>query len=444
MDRRKFLENSSKTIFGAGLAGLTGFSSNPKQDKKVSANDTITIALIGCRGVGWANLRSHIKLPGVECIALCDVDQNILENRANELQEITGEAPDTYGDFRKLLERKDLDAVIIATPDHWHALPMIYACQAGIDVYVEKPLALTVDECLAMEKAAKNNNTIVQVGLQQRSAPHWQQAIEFVQSGKLGDIRKVRAWSWVDWKDRLPKASNTSVPEGVDYDMWLGPAPERPFNSNHFHFTWRWFWEYGGGLMTDWGVHMLDIVMLAMQVDAPNAVTAGGGKYSFPTDARKTPDTLDATYEYDDFLMSWEHTIGPSRGPFDQQHGVAFYGKNGALVASRGGWKVVPEYSQDESYRSYKMDPLPMQPVKGDSRDLHAEDFIESIRSRTATVCDVTEGSRTTINANIGNLAWRTGSKIRWDADQNKCLNNQEANRLLTADYRNPWKLPKV
>src|SRR5699024_9420170 len=231
----------------------------------------------------------------------------------------------------------------------------------------------------------------------------------------------------------------------VDYDMWLGPAPKRPFDKNHFHFTWRWFWEYGGGLMTDWGVHMLDIAILAMQAEAPHTVSAGGGKYAFPNDARETPDTMNAAYEYDDFLLSWEHTIGQSRGPYDQNHGVAFYGQNGALVASRNGWEVIPEYDRDsEPYREYKMNALPTQPMQGNARDLHVQNFIESIRSGNPTVCDTAQGSRTTINAGLGNLAWRTGSTIQWDKAKNRCKNNPEANKLIQANYRSPWKLPEV
>lgn len=445
MDRRTFLKNSSKVVTGAGLAGAVGFSPQPASSKSVSAADKVTIALIGCKGVGWANLQSHLRVPGVECVGLCDVDQNVLDERSAEFEEMTGTKAELYKDYRKLLERKDLDAVIIATPDHWHALPMIHACQAGKQVYVEKPMGLTVQENLAMEKAAENNDTIVQVGLQQRSAPHWQQAIDFVQSGKLGKIRKVRAWAWIDWKDELPKAPTKSAPEGVDYDMWLGPAPKRPFDENHFHFTWRWYWTYGGGLMTDWGVHLLDIAILAMQADAPHTVSAGGGKYAFPDDARETPDTMNAAYEYDNFLLSWEHTIGQSRGPYDRNHGVAFYGQNGALVASRGGWEVIPEYDRDSKpYREYRMNAMPSQPVQGDSRDLHAQNFIESIRSGEQTVCNTAEGSRTTINAAIGNLAWRTGSTIKWDQSTNSCKDNPEANKLLKADYRSPWKLPEV
>lgn len=444
MDRRTFLTDTSKVLAGAGFAGLTGHGPQ-RSKKKVAANDKITIALVGCRGVGWANLLSHLKQRGVECLGLCDVDQNILEERAEELQKLTDGKFDTYGDFRKLLERKDLDAVIVATPDHWHALPMIYACQAGKDVYVEKPLARTVEECEAMVTVAQNTGRIVQVGLQQRSAPHWQQAIDFVHTGKLGSVRQVRAWAYVDWKEKLPPVPAEPVPEGVDYQMWLGPAPERSFNKNRFHFTWRWYWDYGGGLMTDWGVHMLDIVLLAMQVEAPKAVTAGGGKYAYPDDARETPDSLQATYEYENFLLSWEHTIGLGRGPFDRNQGVAFYGDNGTLVATRDGWEVISQYDREAKiYRSYKMQPLPLQPKQGDSRDLHARNFIESIRSRKPPVADIMGGSRTTINANIGNIAWRTGSKIRWDAAKNRCIDNREANKLLQADYHGPWKLPKA
>ncbi len=332
--RRQFIK---KSIYSA--SGLTAASLLPGVIKvarsSVSANDKIIVGLIGCNGMGFANLQVFLKQPGVECAALCDVDSNVLNERAADTEEITGNKPELFGDFRKLLEMKDIDAVIIGTPDHWHCLPMVYACEAGKDVYVEKPLANTIEECNIMIKAARKYNRVVQVGQWQRSDPHWQDAVDFVQSGKQGRIRTVKVWSYVGWKSELPVLPDEPVPEGVNYDMWLGPAPGRPFNRNRFHFTFRWYWDYAGGLMTDWGVHLLDYALYGMNQYAPKSVISSGGKYAFPKDARQTPDTQQAIYEFDGFGVIWDHTIGIYGGSYGRGHGVAFIGEYGTLVVDR-------------------------------------------------------------------------------------------------------------
>jgi predicted dehydrogenase len=235
------------------------------------------------------------------------------------------------------------------------------------------------------------------------------------------------------------------VPAGVDYDMWLGPAPKKPFNPNRFHFTFRWYWDYAGGLMTDWGVHMLDMVLFGMKAGAPNKVVAAGGKFAFPNDAMQTPDTLSAVYEFDDFLMTWEHTIGLGRGPYDRPHGVAFNGSNGTLVVDRSGWEVIPEYDpENRKMRSYKITPIPVQRAQGDDRDLHAINFVDCIKSRNTPICDIKNGANVAINAHLGNIAYRLGKKINFNKQSLTFENDQEATQLAMASYRKPWELPKV
>jgi predicted dehydrogenase len=441
--RRKFLVNSSKIVAGAGLASLPvaeSLADEPK--KKVAANDKVQVALIGCNGMGWSNLNSHLKLPEVEMVGLCDVDNNVLTKRGAELEKMTGKKPVLYKDFRKLLENKDIDAVIIATPDHWHCLTMVHACEAGKDVYVEKPLANSIEECQVMMDAAKKYNRVVQVGQWQRSGPHWQQAIDYVQSGKLGKIRLVKAWAYMGWMKEIPVKPDQPAPAGVDYDMWLGPAEKRPFNPNRFHFNFRWYWDYAGGLMTDWGVHLIDMVLYGMKAGGPKSVVSMGGKFAYPNDAMQTPDTQQAIYEFDDFSMIWEHAVGINGGPFNRDHGVAFIGNLGTLVVDRGKWEIFPEVENNE----YKTPAIPVQSKGGadGGLDNHTKNFIACMKSREKPNCDVWTAANTAINAHLGNIAFKTGRKVHWDAQKYTFKDDNKANELIKANYHNGWKLPVI
>jgi len=444
-DRRKFLKQSAGFAATIGLANVP-FSSLYAHRKNVAANDKVSIGLIGLRGVNWANLRSHLKIDGVECAALCDIDQTILNDRAADLEKMTGKKADLYGDFRKMLERNDLDAILVGTPDHWHTLAAIYAMESGKDVYVEKPLANSIEECLLLEKAVQRYNRVVQVGQQQRSGQHWNDARDFVQSGKLGRVSNIKAFLNYGDRNELVKLPDSPVPEGVDYEMWLGPAPKKPFNKNRFHGTWRYFWDYGGGIMTDWGVHLIDMVLLFMNVGAPNSVMSVGGKFTFPDSAMETPDNQIAVYEFDDFVMTWEHTQGIGYWPYGMQHGVAVQAENGLLLIDRNGWEVKPnqDYSQEKKENISRMDPVAHQDPQGNSRDLHALNFINCIKSREKPACDISIGVNTAINAHFGNIAYRLGKKVNWDHQKKEFINDPEANQLAKAHYRKPWELPKL
>lgn len=342
--RRDFIRQAA--LLGAGL------SMNPffikASSNSVGANDKIRVGLIGCKGMGYSDLQAFLRNPEVECIALADIDENVLNNRAAETEKLTGKkVKHLYKDWRKLIDNKDVDVVIIGTPDHWHCLQMVAACEAGKDVYCEKPLGNSIEECNIMVRAAEKYNRVVQVGQWQRSDPHWQDAMAFVHSGQLGKIRTVRVFSYQGWCPSIPVVADEPVPAGVDYDMWLGPAPRRPFNRNRFHFTFRWFWDYAGGLMTDWGVHLLDYALYGMNVTAPNSIMASGGKFGYPDDACETPDLLQTIYTFDDFTVMWDHAIGIDDGAYGRNHGLGFVGENGTLVIDRGGWEVIPEKVKD-------------------------------------------------------------------------------------------------
>ena len=408
-----------------------------------SANEKIVVGLVGCNGMGFSDLTAFLKQANVECAAICDVDRNVLEKSAAEVEKIQGKKPILYNDFRKLLENKDIDAVINGTPDHWHALVGIYAMQAGKDLYTEKPLANSIQECNLMVAAQKRYNKVVQVGQWQRSDPHWKAAVEYLHAGNIGRIRSVRAWSYVGWKGSIPVLPDSDVPAGVNYDFWLGPAPKRPFNQNRFHFTFRWYWDYAGGLLADWGVHLLDYALFGMNSYVPKSVMATGGKYAFPDDAMETPDTCMAVYDFGDFGVLWDHTIGIYGANYGNRgHGVAFVGEWGTLVVDRNGWEVLPETTSTSAKKDFVLKPL--QKGTGQGLDLHVANFIDCIKTRNKPNCDIEIGAHIARISHLGNISYRLGRKVFWDSDKQEFINDKEANDMVNAHYRVPWELPKV
>lgn len=448
ISRRKFLDNSTKAASGAtALAMGTGAAwAKPARGgpSAPSANDRIHIALIGAGGMGRSDLRDFLRIPQVECLAIADVDEKQLDEGVKLADQQRERRPDGYKDFRRIMDRQDIDVVIVATPDHWHALPTIYACQAGKDVYVEKPLATSIEEGRAMVDAARKYDRIVQVGTQQRSAGHFQEAVKFVQSGQLGKIRMTRSWAYLDWKGGLGNPPDSTPPRHVDYDFWLGPAPKVPFNEARFHFTFRWFWDYSGGLMTDWGAHMVDVVMWAMNED-PVGAMAIGGKYGYPDDIMETPDTQQSIVEFPSFSMVWEHMLGVGQGPWQREHGVEFHGQNGILVVDRGGWEVHAETDRiDRSDRVYRMKAVPRQGGTSDFHYAHVQDFIESVKSRKKPAAEIEIGHKSVIACHLANLAVRLQRYVKWDSKQEKIIGDKEAQKLVGREYRAPWKLPKI
>jgi predicted dehydrogenase len=445
INRRNFLSKAGSLAAASGFMGVpTAMAAGNAPLPPVPANDRIGLGLIGCRGVGWQNLQAHLQVPGIEFIAFCDVDQSILDQRKSDYESLTGKKIAEYRDFRKMLENKDIDAVIISTPDHWHALITIAACEAGKDVYVEKPLGNNIEECEAMVRAVRHFKRVCQVGQQQRSGLHWQGAIRYVHSGALGPVRYVKTWGYINWKGALPPLPDEPVPAGVDYDMWLGPAPERPFNPNRFHYNFRYFWDYAGGMMTDWGVHMIDIAFLGMKASGLKSVMSSGGKIAYPKGVQDTPDTQQVIYEFKDHMMSWEHAIGIAGGPYNREHGVAFIGDNGTLIVDRNGWEVLPEMERSGGGQMQpKMEAVPLQAPEGDDRVLHSRNFIECIRSRKDPVCSIESGAEVARIAHYGNIAFRSGQRLNADPVSGELILSGEARQLAGAHYRTPWKLSK-
>lgn len=430
MDRLEFLKKAG-SLMAAGV--LTPTLTNNLFARSQGANDRINVALIGCRSMGWGDLSDALVRPEVRCVALCDIDRHILEDRAAELERRTGIKPTLYGDYRKVLERKDLDAVIIGTPDHWHCLMMVDACAAGKDVYVEKPIANSIGECDLMVAAAKKYGRVVQVGQQQRSATLWHAMKDYIDSGKLGKIGKVNVWANFAYASILNPIPDQAPPEYVDFDTWLGPAPERTYNAKRFHGSWRMFWDYGGGLITDWGVHLIDMALWGMNVKGmPNRVMASGGHHLYDNDYAETFNTLSVLYDFDDFVIKWDN-VTVEAGPYGKNYGVEFLGENGTLVANREGWEVLPYKDKIEPYQSL--------PDWNDHRD-HLANFIDCMKTREMnTACTIENGALCAKYAHLGNISARVGSEIIYD-DVRKKFNNKEAAKLFIKEYRKPWKRP--
>jgi predicted dehydrogenase len=430
--RRKFIQTASLVAAGSvlPLEALTA------SRRPVSPNDKIHVGLIGANGQGFADLTSFLKNPGIECVAMCDIDRNVLTNRTDNLIKLGFLKPKLYVDYRKMLENKDIDTVIIGTPDHWHCLILVDSLEAGKHAYCEKPIGNSIAEINIMQKSVKKHGKIVQVGQWQRSQPHFVDAIKYLRSGKLGRIRTCKAWAYIDWKSAVPKVPDSPVPEGVDYDMWLGPAPKRPFNKNRFHFTFRWYWDYAGGLMTDWGVHLIDYILYGMDKAVPSSVMAIGGKYAFPDDAMETPDTMTAVYDFKDFTMIWEHTIGIGGGNYGRGHGMAYIGENGTLVLDRNGWEVIPE--------KQRIAALPVQKNVGVGLDLHVKNFLDCIKNNTPQKLNasIDVGRNVALVAQMGNIAFRTGEKVSWDNTKQQ-FETATANKFIVPEYHNGWILPK-
>jgi predicted dehydrogenase len=440
MFRRQFVKQSTLTIAGMGLVAAVPIELLAALRKKTAPTERIGIGLIGCKGMGWSNLTAMLKLSEAHCTALCDVDDSVLQQRKNELAKLDM-VPALYKDYRKLLEDKSTQVVIIATPDHWHCLQMCDALAAGKHILLEKPASNSVAEAeLMVAVAARYPNLMVQVNQWQRSQQHFKDAIAFVQSGKLGTIAQCKTWMYNGHK-QLPQAPDGPVPEGVDYTMWLGPAAKRPFNANRFHYNFRWYWDYAGGLMTDWGVHLIDMVIAGMQAQRPISVASMGGHLAYPTDARETPDTQTALFTYKGFQLSWEHTMGRQYGPFGMSHGIAFIGSNGTLLLNRSGWEVRPENEAGNE----RMTAIGFQKQVDVGLEKHVSNLIEAIQAGNSKLlnCPLPVAAETAIHCHLGNIALRTGQVIGLSNHRGALTTNQkQANKLLKPTYHNGWKWP--
>lgn len=444
MKRRVFLGHLAR---GSLVAAAPAWGT----DSVKGATDRIRVGVIGCGGRGRYVAR-QLQGAGAEIVALCDVYAANLQAANVEF----GGTCRCFGDFRKLLDQQDLDVVLIATPDHWHAIPTVLACQAGKDVYVEKPLGHNIREGQAMVRAARQHARIVQTGTQQRSAPHFQEAREIIQNGELGQIHFVRIWDYMNFTSRRFDRAQEAQPAELDWDFYLGPAPQVPFEWSRFVGGYRWHFDYAGGLITDYGTHRIDTMHQIMDVEAPLTVAAAGSRFALGATG-DVPDVLQVTYEYPGFILSYEacalnaHGVGgrtPGRsyylaqGAEDRPHGLAFYGTKGALFADRLGFEIYPERAPDASIPPSGSQSLRLnrkERTGRDASDTHARDFLECVRTRHVPAADVLMGHLASNACHLGNIAYRTGHKLRWDAAREQILDDPPAQALLGRQARKPW-----
>ncbi|HUX57007.1 MAG TPA: Gfo/Idh/MocA family oxidoreductase [Bacteroidales bacterium] len=440
LNRRNFIQKA--TVSAAGL-GVFFIVPSEIWNQSVAPSDKINLALIGCNSQGFWDLKCHLDFGDSTCVALCDVDSKVLNERAEEIRRDYNTTPKIYKDFRKMLEQKDIGAVIIGTPDHWHCLHLVYACQAGKDVYVEKPMANTIAECNIMVKAADYYNRVVQVGQQQRSGYVFQESMKMIKDGSIGKLRKVNIWGNFNYGTGTEIVADSSVPEGVDYDMWLGPAPLRPFNRSRFHGSWRHFWDYGGGLMSDWGVHLLDMGLWAKDlVEAPKKVMTYAANSSSEKKMRDTFDTMTVVYPKEDYVINWDMTAGVQQGTYEKLYGLAFIGEKATIVTDRNSYHVYPEW--DDNIKAVKTEAKSYTDGKESHRE-HARNFLDCIKSRNKPVCPPELGRVAALHAHIPNICARTDEPVLfWDDVNSRFLNSEKANTYIKPEYRAPWTFPTI
>ncbi len=422
--RRRFLKDTARAGLAAGLVAAPNVFSRPlKTDRR------LRIAVVGVRGRGRNHAESFAAIPDVEVCALCDPDLNVIPRAAADVEKRQGKAPERVQDFREVLDDKTIDAISIATPDHWHAHATIWACQAGKDVYVEKPCSHRIREGRLMVDAARKYERIVQHGTQSRSGGTFKSAREFLKTKQLGKIRVGKVIN-SQRRDDIGRKSDGTPPKGVDYDLWLGPAPESPFNPNRFHYNWHWHWDYGTGDIGNDGVHAIDYCRWLMGVENPLAVSASGAKLFFEDD-QQTPDTQTVTFEFDGCHMIYEMRIWTPYDEHGMGNGAILYGENGYMEISPHGWRV--------TWKGNKPGPR----GEGGSRGPeHFRNFVDCVRSREKPNAEILEGHLSSRLCHLGNIATRVGKRLRFDAETESFLDADDANRLLTREHRKPFAIP--
>lgn len=445
-NRREFLRRSTLGV-GASLALPNVFLNKTFAATGENPSALVRIGIIGTGGQGLSNMRAIMK----HVVAVCDVDKTHAATAAAAVEKANGTRPKVFADYRKLLEDTSIDAVLVATPDHWHALPSIEACLAGKDVYCEKPLTLFIEEGKTLVKAARKTKRIVQCGSQQRSEARFLKAAEYVRNGRLGKIKRVLVGLvGVNWtKD--PLTQDSTPPPELDYDMWLGPAPHRPYNKQRVHYYFRFFWDYSGGQMTNWGAHHLDIAQWALGMDdsGPSEIV---GKGDFDPEKRfEVPSAFSITYKYANGVVIECQSPTPKVAPLipDRKEqameildgkteftGCIFEGEKGLLYVNRGVIRVWPE----EIFEA----PLSDSDVRLHKSTQHHQDWLASIKSRKPPICDAAIGHRSATVCHLGNIAIRSGRKIQWDPVKEVIVGDAEAAKMATKEYRAPWKLPTV
>jgi predicted dehydrogenase len=419
LNRRDFLKNSAATA--AGLSALTAAGAADKP------NERIVVAVMGLRGRGKDHVQAFSSFPDSEIAYLIDPDENMIPPAMKLVTTNQKKEPKVEKDVRKALEDKSITALSIAAPDHWHALATIWACQAGKHVYVEKPVSHNIVEGRRMVEAARKHNRVVQAGMQRRSAAHFASAREFLRAGKFGKVPFVQTYIGGHRKS-IGHKEDSAVPQGVDYSLWLGPAPERPFNPNRFHYNWHWNWDYGSGEIGNNGIHVLDIARFLLDLDAPLRITSGGGKY-FYDDDQQTPDTMVTTFDFPHTNLTWEHRIWSPTNFEGDPASILLFGEKGTMVFDHKGWHIL---NGDEAGDKY---------VNMDGP--HYRNFLDCVKDGKRPNADIEEGHKSTRLCHLGNIALRVGRVLHFDDKTETLKGDPEANKLLGRTYRKGFEVPE-
>jgi predicted dehydrogenase len=441
-DRRNFLKTSSVLATGLGFASMV--AGKASATAAGAAVTRVNIAVIGV-GMGCRDLQGALTdNPWVHCIAMCDVNKQRLEEQAAKFKkDFPAQTTNLqlYSDFRKLLENKDINGVIIATPDHWHTYIFAEALKAGKAIYVEKPVANSIEECNLMMDLQKKHKGIITTGLWQTSLRYFRSANDVLKSGVLGDLYKVQIWL-CQGTDPRPTVEDTAVPDYVDYEMWLGPSPVRPFNTARFR-GWRSFWDYGGGQQTDWGVHWIDsafdgLKALGIEREYPKAVFSTA--YKHPKTFNETPSCQTTIFQFDNFHLEWTQQVA---NLYNRNQGVAWIGSKATLVCNREGYELIPEKNREGVPLADRAQLVGK--FEDGGVEAHATNWCACIRDQVNTTnSPIDKGAFATILAHMGNISYRTGTRVVYDPVKRKFIDNPQADAFLKKEYRAPWKLPVV
>jgi predicted dehydrogenase len=452
LTRRDFITRSTLATAGMTTIGPLAFSSNKVMRNSIGANERINMAVIGIRSQGTYHIKSLAGMENVRIKTLCDVDEKLYPDRVKIAEELQGFRPGTEYDIRRVLDDPDIDAVTIATPNHWHALATIWACQAGKHVYCEKPASYNIWEGRKMVDAARKYNRIVQIGFQNRSRYNTNAAMKFLHEGGIGEIYMARGLCFKP-RDNIGNPSNQPVPEGLHYDLWLGPAQIRPFNPNYVHYNWHWHWAFGNGDTGNQGPHQFDIARWGLnKEEAPIKVASMGGYFVFDS-TQETPNTQSSIFQYaDGTILEFETRGLLTNGEFGQPGttiGNFFYGSKGVMQIDPGGnWKTYfgRDYKPGPSSEGTSEEEYDAMNLIGTGSGGHYANFIAAVRSgkREDLTCDIEVGHRSTILAHMANISYRLGRELMFDGLSERFVDDEEANELLSRNYREPFVVPKL
>ena len=458
MNRRQLLRTAA---FGSLAVAPRTFAQTKDSGARPAASDRIRVGLIGVGSFGRTNQRDFLANPDVDIVAACDVFKPNLDESLATIEKAGGKAKG-HNDYRRLLDDKSIDAVVITTPEHWHALMTIDACNAGKDVYVEKPASHNIADGSLMVEAARRNKRVVQVGTQQRSGAHFQRAVRYVQEGRLGDVHYATCWNHTPTREPKPPITG-GPPPGMDWDMWLGPAPKVPY-AEVISVGRRGYWDFWGGMNCEWGAHLVDIILWAMKAKSPQVVAAAGGR--FFKKQGELPDTLQVTYKFPKFLFHYSvlnHNTYGLNGDLGAarfgSYGMQFQGTKGTLFIDRGGFRLTPQPIRHEEADQppprattdsrqpgfyYTSDLKSEISDSSEQHGPHVRNFLDCVKSRQRSIADIEDGHAANTVCRLGNIAYRVGRTLHWDATRERVKNDAQANRLVVGTYRAPWKLKGI